>query len=119
MKIIKRNTNMKTLVIAAATAATLAAASAASANDLAFVGGLEYAAEAKVFEATAGVEYTYQSFTFTPLLTLNDSTGSFDLNSVELTVGYTVNPNINVYATVSADRNFNYSEATLGVAFRF
>lgn len=110
---------MKTLLIAAATAATLAAASAASANDLAFVGGLEYMTEAKIIETSAGVEYSINGFTISPLLTVNDSTGSFGLSAVELTVGYTVNPNINVYATVSGDRNFNYSEATLGVAFRF
>ena len=110
---------MKTLVIAAATAATLAAAPAASANDLAFIGGLEYTTEARVFEATAGIEYSIHGFTISPFLAMNDSAGRFDLRSVELTVGYTVNPNVNLYVTVEGDRNFRHTETTLGVAFRF
>jgi hypothetical protein len=110
---------MKTLVIAAATAATLAAASAASANDLAFVGGLEYTTEAKVLETTAGVEYSLQAFTISPLLTVNDSTGSFDLRAVELTVGYAATQNVNLYVTVAGDNSFNHTETTLGLSFRF
>lgn len=110
---------MKTLVIAAATAATLAAASAASANDLAFIGGIEYTTEAKVLETTAGVEYSLQGFTVTPLLTVNDVSGNFDLSAVELTVGYAVGSSVNLYVTVAGDNRFNHTETTLGVAFRF
>jgi hypothetical protein len=110
---------MKNLMIAAATAATLSAATAASANDFALVGGIEYTVEAKVIEATVGVEYNVRKFTFAPLLTLNDSTGNFDFRAVELTVGYAVNSNMNMYVTVDGDSGFNYNEATLGVAFRF
>jgi len=110
---------MKNLMIAAATAATLSAATAASANDLAFIGGIEYATKAEVFETTVGLEYAVNRFTVTPLLTLNDSDGDFDLQAVELTVGYTVSRNVNLYVTVEGDRNFNHNETTLGVAFRF
>jgi hypothetical protein len=110
---------MKNLMIAAATAATLSAATAASANDLAFIGGVEYTTEAKVLETTVGLEYAVNRFTVTPLLTLNDAAGDFDFIAVELTVGYTINSSVNLYVTIDGDRDFNHNETTLGVAFRF
>jgi hypothetical protein len=110
---------MKTLMIAAATAATLAGASAASANGLAFFGGIEYATDAKVIETTAGVEYGFGAFTVSPLLTLNDVAGDLSLRAVEITAGYALNTNINLYLTVEGDNSFNRTETTLGVAFRF
>jgi hypothetical protein len=110
---------MKNLMIAAATAATLSAATAASANDLAFIGGIEYATKAEVFETTVGLEYAVNRFTLTPLLTLNGSAGDFDMRTIELTVDYTVSSSVNLYVTIDGDRDFNHNETTLGVAFRF
>jgi len=111
---------MKTLMIAAVTAATLSAASVAQANDLAFVGGFEYSTRgAGVFETTAGVEYTIENFTFAPLVTLNNSTGNFDLNKVELEVGYDVNENVNLYVNFVTNRALTLTETQVGVEFRF
>jgi hypothetical protein len=109
---------MTNTMIAAVAALTLSTA-AASANDLAFLGGLEYAVEAEVFEATAGIEYTAGNFTITPVLTLNDATGKFEFAAAELTVDYAVATSVNVYVTAESDSNWKHTETTLGVALRF
>lgn len=109
---------MKTFAIVAATALALSA-TAATAGDLAFLGGLEYTTEAEVFEATAGVEYATNGFTFTPLIVMNDAANDFDFVSAELTVGYDLGKNVNAYVTVESDADWNHAETTLGVALRF
>jgi hypothetical protein len=109
---------MKTLMIAAVTATALSA-SVANANDLALLGGLEYAVQAESFEATAGLEYGIAGLTLTPVITLNDASGDFKFAAAEFTVGYSFSTTVNVYATVEADSNWKYTETTLGVALRF
>lgn len=109
---------MTNTMVAAVAALTLSTA-AASANDLAFLGGLEYAVEAEVFEAAAGVEYTAGSFILTPVLTLNDATGKFEFAAAELTAGYAITNSVNVYVTAESDSNWKRTETTLGVAFHF
>jgi len=103
----------------AAVAALTFSTAAANAGDLAYLGGVEYAVEAEVFEMTAGVEYNAGGFTLTPALTLNDATGDFEFATAELTVGYAVTTAMDVYATIDTDDSFNRTETTLGVAFRF
>ena len=102
-----------------ATTALFMGTAAAYAGELAYVGGIEYAVEAEVFEATAGVEYGVHNFTFAPAITLNDAGGDFEFVSAEFTVGYDVNTNVNAYVTIESDADFDYAEATIGVAFRF
>ena len=109
---------MTKTMISAITALTLSTA-AASANDLAFLGGLEYAVEAETFEATAGVEYGIAGITLTPMLTLNDAAGGFELAAAEVTVGYAVSDFAGVYLTVEADGDFKHTETYVGVALRF
>jgi predicted porin len=103
----------------ATTAAMIIFAGAASANGLDLVGGVNYATQAGVIEATAGVEYTFNDFTISPLVTVDDSTGEFDLRSVDLTVSYAVNQNVSLYVSVDGDRDLTLNETTVGVAFRF
>lgn len=103
----------------AAVAALTFSAAAASAGDLAYLGGLEYTVEAEAFEATAGIEYAAGGLTLTPVLTINDATGDFEFAAADLTIGYAVATSVNVYATVEADADFDYTETTLGVSFRF
>lgn len=105
-------------MIAAVAALTLSTA-AANAGELAYLGGVEYAVEAEVFEATAGVEYAVGGFTLTPVFTLNDAAGDFEFAEAELTVGYEVTTSMSVYTTVETDSDFNHAETTVGVAFRF
>ena len=103
----------------AAVAALTFSAAAANAGDLAYLGGVEYAVEAEVFEATAGVEYTVGGFTLTPVFTLNDAAGDFEFAAAELTVGYAVTTAMSVYTTIETDANFDRTETTVGVALRF
>lgn len=109
---------MKTLAIGAVTAFTLSAA-AATAGDLAYIGGLEYAVEAEAFEATAGIEYGIAGFVITPVITLNDATGGLELSTTELSVGYAVSDFAGVYLTVEANKDFEYTETYVGVSLRF
>ena len=108
---------MKNVFLAAAIAMTTTAASAA---DLAFLGGLEYTVEAEVTEATVGVEYApIAGVTITPVLTFNDDGQDFQFESTAITLGYAVNSAVNAYVTVDADEDFNRTETTVGVAIRF
>lgn len=110
---------MKNVFLSAAMALT---ATTASAGELAILGGLEYAVEAEVTEATVGVEYApafVDGVTLTPVFTFNDAGQDFAFESVELTVGYAVTGAVDIYATVDADEDFDRTETTVGVSFRF
>lgn len=110
---------MKNVFLAAALALT---ATTASADTLAVIGGLEYAVEAEVTEATAGVEYApdfLNGVTVTPVLTFNDAGQDFAFEAVAITVGYTVAAGVDIYTTVDADEDFHRTETTVGVSFRF
>ena len=109
---------MTKIMISALTALTFSTA-AASADGLSYLGGLEYAVEAEAFEAKAGVEYGIAGVTFTPMLTLNDAAGGLELAAAEVTVGYVLSDFAGVYVTVEADGDFEYTETSVGVAFRF
>jgi hypothetical protein len=103
----------------AAVAALTFSAAAANAGDLAYLGGVEYAVEAAAFEATAGVEYGIAGVTITPLLTISDATGEFDLAAAELTLSYAIVSAVNAYVTVETNADLEHTETTVGVALRF
>jgi hypothetical protein len=112
---------MKNVFLATVAALGLTA-TAAAADELAVLGGIEYAWEAETTEVTAGVEYApafIGGLTITPMITMNDVGSDFDFASAELTVAYDVAKGVNVYATVESDDDFNYAETTVGLAFRF
>ena len=109
-------------VFLATVAALGVTATAAAADELAFIGDIEYAIEAEVSEATVGLDYApafINGLTITPVLTLNDDGQSFNFDQAELTVAYEVVEGVAAYATVESDIDFNYAETTVGVAFRF
>jgi predicted porin len=119
MKIRKRNTNMKTLVIAAV-AATALTAGAASAEGLSFGGYGEYAVEAKAFEFGLGAEYAIQSITVSAEAVLVKADGAdLELDAITLGAGYALSKNAEVYGAVDLDKDLTYTETTLGVAFKF
>jgi hypothetical protein len=89
------------------------------ADNLAFIGSAQYAFQTRTFETRLGMEYTYNSFTFIPILVGNNAAGNFNFAGAEFGVRYSVSQNFNLYGVIEADSNFNYSEATIGVAFRF
>ena len=85
-----------------------------------FVGNSEYAFEAEAFETNFGVEYVNGSFSVTPYLTITDTaTTDMDFDGAAILVKYGVNTNVNLYGQVSADKDWEYSETIVGVAFSF
>lgn len=85
-----------------------------------FVGTAEYAFEADVFELNFGTEIYADRFTFTPYLTAtHDSVNDTEFVGAAILVEYEVNYNVNLYTEVSFDEDWDYSESTIGVGFRF
>ena len=112
---------MKNVFLAVVAALGLTA-TAAAADEFAVIGGIEYAWEAETTETTVGVEYTpafIPGLAVTPTLTMNDVGQDFDFASAELSVAYYVTNNVNVYATVETDNDWDYEETTIGVSFQF
>lgn len=109
---------MKTFITAAATA-TLLSATAAYADGLTIVGGAEYALEAETLEATTGFEYNIGGLMVSPVATIGDITGDVGFAGLELTAEYEVISNITAGVVVDLDQDFEYTETTFGIAFRF
>lgn len=108
---------MKTLAFAAALAIS---ASAAAANNLDVVGYTQYEIEAKRFETGIGVEYSIDSFSFTPVFKVADVPGrSLDFDGVDFGVAYQFTDAVNGYTKVEFNGDFDYKEMTVGVSFRF
>lgn len=108
---------MKTLIAAVIFAAS---ASTASAQDLAFVGNAFYEFEAEQFETNLGVEMGFGDFTVTPMITGQyDDVDEFHLDNVSVTGAYSLNDNVDLFGRVEFDDEFEYSETTVGMAFRF
>lgn len=113
---------MKTFAIAAL--AALLATTVAQADGLSFIGDAEYQFEAERFETNLGLAYELNSWTFIPVLTADytDANG-LDFVGAELTVAYTIlegdSANLDAYARVETDADFEYSEAAVGVMFSF
>lgn len=84
-----------------------------------FVGSAEYAVEAERFETQLGIEYTYNQFSVRPVLVGEYVNSDFNFVGAEIGVIYNVNSNVNFYGSLDFDQDFDYSEATVGVAFRF
>ena len=112
---------MKYLTSAAIAAFLAVAGTAAYAENqnLDVIGGMEYAFEAETFETYVGVEYTYESFVVTPIVVINDTSGDFEFDYMELTVAYTFNDNVSAFVRVDTDENFDYNDAYIGVDLRF
>lgn len=108
---------MKTLVVAAAIALTT---TAASAQDLAYVGSVEYAFEAEAVSLDFGAAMNVGNITVNPMLNAEyTSANDLDFTGVTLGVGYALTSNVGLYGSVETDGDFDYEEATMGVSFSF
>lgn len=108
----------KLLVLTAALFA--ATAGVAAADDLSFLGKAEYAFEAVTFETKLGVQYDIDNWSFVGLAVVEDTaTTDLEFTGLELTGAYAVNANIDVYAIVEFDEDLDYTETTIGTAFKF
>jgi gamma-glutamyl phosphate reductase len=109
---------MKNLIIASAIVA--ASASTAFADGLRWGGATEYQVEAEKFETTFGARYTVGAVTLSPTVTAYYTQAEkFEVESVDFKASYTINENLAVYGKLEGDADFNYEEATVGVAFNF
>lgn len=83
------------------------------------MGSVEYAVEAETTSFDLGTFVGFGNFGVSPLANFSDASGSFDFDGAEVTATYMFGTNIDLYATIEADADFEYSEAKVGVAFAF
>jgi hypothetical protein len=112
---------MKSVILATAIAMTSTAAFAADGSLLPIpvMGSVEYAVEAETTSFDLGTYIGIGNFGVSPLANFSDTSGSFDFDGAEVTATYMFGSNVDLYATIEADADFEYTEATVGVAFAF
>lgn len=111
---------MKSVILATAFVLTSTAAFASdSLLPVPVMGSVEYAVEAETTSFDLGTYIGFGNFGLSPLANFSDASGSFDFDSAEVTATYMFGSNIDVYATIEADADFEYSEAKVGLAFSF
>lgn len=109
---------MKTILMAAA--AVLALGTTAYAADMTFVGSTKYAVKADTLVGEVGLEYAFDRFTFTPSLEFNyRDFSSKQINSLNLKAEYQLVDQVNVYADLEIDRDFEQQELTFGFDVRY
>lgn len=110
---------MKKIMLA--TVAAFAFAGAASAGSLSYSAYGEYAVEAESIETGVGVAYLLDNnLEFSAeVVAIDTPEVSFEVDHVDLGVSYGVNPNADIYATVTLDDELRYDETVLGVALKF
>lgn len=111
---------MKNILLA--TAATLALTTSAFAADLGFAGDVEYDIETEATAIEFGPALSMAGFLVEPKMhaaaAFTDG-GSVDFTGVSAKATYGVTANVSVYGTVSANEDFKYDTATVGVGFNF
>lgn len=115
---------MKNLLLA--TAATFALTTSAFAADLGaglgFAGDVEYDIEAETTAIEFGPSVSLAGFLVEPKMHASaDFTdgATVDFTGVSAKATYGVTANVSVYGSVSADKDFKYDTATVGVGFNF
>ena len=85
-----------------------------------FVGSTEYAFDADQIETKIGVGYDVGNFTFAHMaIATYDSTNDFDFTGVEMNAMYSVSASVDAYGKLELTDQFEYSEFTVGVGYRF
>jgi hypothetical protein len=111
---------MKSVILATAFVLT---STAAFAGDMFLpipvMGSVEYAVEAETTSIDLTTYVGFGNLGLSPLANFSDTSGDFDFDGAEVTATYMIGANIDVYATVEADADFEYSETKVGVAFSF
>lgn len=103
-----------------ATAAVIAmTAGAATAAEIGYNAYAEYSLENDVFETGVGATIVHNEFAIAPLFILDNSTGDFDFDRLEVEASYTINENAAAYVTVSTDADFDYADTVVGVRLNF
>ena len=111
---------MKSVILATTFVLTSTAAFAGdSLLPVPVMGSVEYAVEAETTSFDLGTYVGFGNFGVSPLANFSDASGSFDFDGAEVTATYMFGSNIDLYATIEADADFEYTEAKVGVAFAF
>jgi hypothetical protein len=110
---------MKTILMA--TAAVVAMTTFASAADRpTIIGYTEYSVEAETYEVGLGTEFIVgDMLLISPKMVSFGTSEDFTFDHAEVKASYGVNGNVDVYAKVTTDADFNYAETTVGVSFQF
>jgi hypothetical protein len=111
---------MKSVILATAIAMTSTAAFAADGSLLPVpvLGSVEYAVEAETISLELGTYIGFGNFGVSPLVNFS-GTDAIDFDGAEVTATYMFGSNFDLYATIEADADFEYTEAAVGVAFAF
>lgn len=90
------------------------------AQEFAVVGQAEYSVESELFEVEAGPEFTLNQLVISPVAKGEYFAGE-DLvfAGVDVNVDFNFNENVSAFATVEFDKDIEYNDLTVGVAFRF
>lgn len=109
---------MKKLVMAATAALALTATSAAALDYSSWATGA-YSVEAQALAINAGIDVSvYEGLTVTPQ-TFSSYNGDFSFDGIAVDVEYTVNDNLSVFTTISADENLSYADTIIGITINF
>lgn len=110
---------MKKLLIIA-TAALALSTSTVVAGELAFNAYGEYAVEAQGFELGVGADYSLQAVTiYSEAVFTKPQNVDFDFDHVDVGVSYNFTNSTKAYGEITLDKQFDYSEAVVGVAVNF
>lgn len=109
---------MKNIIFAAA--AVFLTATSVYADGFGFGGYGQYAIEAESFEMGLNANYQYNELTlYTEAVFARPSGESMDFDSMTFGVAYEVNQNLDIFAEVDVDDEFEYNETTIGLSVNF
>lgn len=109
---------MKNIIFAAA--ALLFTSTAVYADGFGFGGYGQYAIESEHFEMGLNADYQYNEVTlYTEAVFALPNGESMDFDSMTFGVAYQVNDNLDLFAEVDVDEDFEYNETTVGLSVNF
>lgn len=112
---------MKNVIIAAALAGSFASVAAAEGwKRPAIIGKTEYNITTEAWAYDAGVEVDMLGLVLTPKVKgAYSSATNFDFLGSEINAAYAVHKTATAFVTVTADDNWKYKDATVGISFKF
>ena len=122
MKIYLERKQMKTFLIAGAVVAftSTAALSQEAGKTLTIDGDVSYSVEKQLFTTEVGPTTSLMGLTIEPRAHMTmDNDLDFKFIGVSTKATYGLSSNMDVYATITADKDFKYEDINVGVAFSF
>lgn len=82
-------------------------------------GSVEYNIETESLDVEVGPTVSVWLVDITPTVSASYTNSDLTFNGVDVEVLYPVAYGLDAYVTVSTDNDFNYNDATVGIAFKF